>query len=91
MKALARDAVFRRFEMRRQFLHGLLIQSGLSAAQMAEGPDLRFVGQIGDDAFVGFQAAHDIGADKGAQRRIGVMRLIFKIFNEAGKLLGRTQ
>ena len=50
-----------------------LIERRLLAGQMAEGLDLGLVGQIGDDALVGLEAAQDIGLHQPAQRRIGDM------------------
>ena len=40
---------------------------------MAEGLDLGLVGQIGDDALVGLEAAQDIGLHQFSQRRVGDM------------------
>src|SRR5436190_1288819 len=49
-------------EPARQFFHGLLVKRGLPAAQEAKGFHLGLVGQICDDALVGFETPQDIGA-----------------------------
>ena len=59
--ALALDAIGI-FELAGQFLHRLLVERGLLAAQEAEGLHLGLVGQVGDDALVGLQPPQDIGA-----------------------------
>ena len=84
-EALARDAL-RVFELLGQFLHRLLVERGLLAAELAEGLDLGLVGQVGDDRLVGLQAPQDVRPHQLAQGAVGVVRLVGQAFRIGGEL-----
>ena len=74
-----------------QVLHRLLVERRLLAAQGAEGLHLGLVGQVGDDALVGLEAAQDVGTHQIAQRRVRVLRPVGEALDEGRELLGRAQ
>jgi hypothetical protein len=53
----------------------LLIERRLLASQVAEGPQLGLVRQVGDDGLVGLQPAQDVRTHECAQWGVGVVRL----------------
>ena len=71
----SRNPVTRLLQVFLQLADRALIKRGLLAGQMAEGFDLRLVGQIRDDALVGLKPAQDIGLHQPPQRGIGNMGL----------------
>ena len=66
----SRNAITRLFQVLLQLGDCGLIERRLPTGQMAEGFDLCLVGQIRDDALVGFESAQDIGLHQPPQRGI---------------------
>ena len=86
--ALAADAIGLSQRLLQVF-HRALVQHGLHRAQATPGLDFGFVGQVGNDAFVGFDAAQDVRLHQCAQR--AVMLLAGEAFGEVAKHLAGAQ
>jgi hypothetical protein len=70
-----------------QIAYGLLVQRGLLTAQGAERFHLGLVGQVRNDALVGFQASQDIGTHQLAERSVRVLQPVGEALDERRKLL----
>ncbi len=70
--ALALNA-FGSVEAPGKVLDGLAVQRRLPAGQPAQRLDLRLVGQVGDDRFVGFHASQDVGSHQLAKRTVWIV------------------
>ena len=65
-----------------KFLDRLLVERGLLAAQQAERLHFRLVGEVGDDALVGLEAAQNIGPHQLAERAVRIMRPHGEVLDE---------
>ena len=87
---LALDA-FGFIELLGQFLHRLLVERCLLAAELAEGLDLGFVGQVRNDRLVGLQPAQNVRPHELAKGPYGLWGLLRQAFDEARELLRRSE
>src|SRR5215813_56799 len=79
------DSVLPFLELIREFFHRLLIQSCLSARELAERFHLGFFRQVLYDRFVRFQTAQNIGTDQVAKRPVRIVFLFAEAFDKASE------
>ena len=74
-----------------QFLHRLLVEGGLLAAELAKRLHFGLVRQIRDHGLIGLQPPQNVGPHQLAQRAIGIVRPVGKALDEVGELFRRSQ
>ena len=74
-----------------QFLHRLLVERCLLAAELAEGLHLGLVGQVRNDRLVGLQPPQNVRPHQLAERAVRVVGPLRQTFDQARKLLRRPE